>query len=301
LDSVTTRRLNTFLDNLVRGHPEIKESNPLIQQINSAFSIENINKIITDARNGVDSGVTDPALSEAEKVKAARVSLYTGMDNLTSGLKLAAFLAETGVAKGMAIDLDGHDWHSGTGLSHQGSSVGTARTAAQMFAQIRLFWEWLGSRTGKNLQRRVLVVISHEFSRTPYNSFPFNFDGSRMVDDAGNPVFINYGEPIEIYCKGVKHTIRVPGRDHWLSAHGTVFLNAGVPPASRLGGIVDQYVAHGSRDLLGTPDPAVPGYTQLQLVGSMFMRLFPELFPDQRALRKIWPTMPEPIDLLVNG
>lgn len=82
-------------------------------------------------------------------------------------------------------------------------------------------------------------------------------------------------------------SVRSPGLDHHL-AIGMVFINGKVPPASRVGGISDLYLPFGSQNLQGIADKEIPAYKSSQLVGSMMMRCFDDIFPDERSVRQIW-------------
>src|SRR5690606_39093229 len=143
--------------------------NPLFAQINNHFTRDNIDAMIDNdiGANNDAQGIKDRAHNE-----------------LLNSLKLAALLAKTGLAKGMAIDLDSQDFHYGTNSSNNGSSIDTGRSGAQMFAQVRLFWEWIKAN---NMQDRVMVVMTHEFSRSPYNQ------------SLGQPVTVTYdGTPVNV-------------------------------------------------------------------------------------------------------
>ena len=117
------------------------------------------------------------------------------------------------------------------------------------------------------LQDDVMVIVSHEFSRTPYNSSP--------------------GDTVNVMHKGVSKPVQSPGVDHHL-AMGMVFINGKVPSQGRVGGIGDTYIAAGSADLKGIADPNITAYTSTQLVGSMLMRVWGDVYANSREVSKYW-------------
>jgi hypothetical protein len=240
------------VDALVRGVPELRAGSSLLTDISSALS-----------RASVDARIN--TLDDAQGIIA------TPYNDLLQRLQLAAALAKTGLAQGMAIDLDGQDFHQG------GSSVTTARSGAQIFAQLTVFWEWVKAN---GLQDDVLVIVSHEFTRTAYND--------------------NSGPTNTVRFKGSDVAVESPGTDHQM-AMGMVFINGRAPARSRVGGIGDGYTVSGSATLDGVPDASIPAYTSLQLVGSMLLRCFDDVFPSARELRKYWPAFQERDQISILG
>ena len=187
-----------------------------------------------------------------------------GMNGFHERLKLAAALIETQASSGIHINLPVHDYHSG------GAHVRTARTGSMVWTQIAQFWTWVKT---KGYQDDVLIIVANEFNRTPANASSESFNG---IISSGNPA----GE-----------TIVSPGTDHHLS-NGMVFINSKLPRASRLGYIGDTFVPTGGK-LNGGPAPGTAPFTSLQLVVSVYMRVFPGVFPNYRAAREIWQPLKE--------
>lgn len=188
-----------------------------------------------------------------------------GLPAVHDRLRLAAVLIETQAASGIHINVpDIHDLHGG------GAHVQTARAACMVWTQIAQFWDWVKS---KGYERDVLVIVANEFNRTPANA---QVADAVRVPTAANPM-------------GVDVVSR--GTDHQLSS-GFVFINANLPPASRLGYIADTFVPTGGR-LNGGPQVGKAPYTSQQLVVSVFMRVFPGYFSSYREAREIWQTLRE--------
>jgi len=178
-------------------------------------------------------------------------------------LILAGVLAKTGLAHGMSVTVMGDDLHNG------GADVDTARRAAGRWALLALFWQWIQS---VGLQNDVMVIVGQEFARSPYNQ---NYKDVAIVND-----------------KGESQTIRAFGRDHGL-AMGMMFINANVPKGGRIGLVGGNLVAQASKDAKGTVDPSGTAYTSENIVGSMLLRVFDDLFPTERMVRKHWPSFRE--------
>lgn len=241
IDAGTSKAINSSIESLMRGVPEISDDAPVVQ----------------NARAGISRGKVDgiiQTLDDAEGIIANHK-----YDFALEQLQLAAILAKSGLASGLHIQLDGQDAHTG------GSSVDTGRSGAQILSQLVVFWQWVKEN---KLQDHVMIIISHEFSRTAFNEG----DGpSKIVKFRGNETMV-----------------KSPGTDHGLTM-GMIFINGKVPAASRMGAIGDSYIATGSADFTGKPDPDIAPFTSMQFTGSMLMRCFGDLFPDARAVRRIWP------------
>jgi hypothetical protein len=178
-------------------------------------------------------------------------------------LILAGILAKTGLANGMTIEALGEDLHNG------GADVTTARNASAKWASIALFWKWI---TAVGLQNDVMIVVGQEFARSPYNLASADIS---IVDSTGNPL-----------------TVKAPGRDHGLCM-GMMFINANVPDAGRIGFVGNNMVPQAGKDTKGGVDSTLTPYTSECIVGSMLMRVFDDLFPTERMVRKHWPTFKE--------
>lgn len=200
--------------------------------------------------------------------KAGIQSRYS--DEIRNQLVLAGILAKTGLGNGFHIHTGGEDHHQG------GGDVLTPRNMGAVWAQISIFWKWVRS---VNLQDDVMIVISHDFSRTAYN-----------------------GKIIEMDCpdeSGKNQRLRCEGRDHSL-AMGMMFINANVPKGGRVGYVSDNLVPMATRDASGNIDPMGSAYTSDNIVGSMLMRVYPELFPTERMVRKHWSAFKEIAPILAT-
>ena len=182
-------------------------------------------------------------------------------------LVLAGLLAKSGLASGMTIKAAGEDRHGG------GADVETARNASATWAKIYQLWSWIKE---EGMQNDVAIVVTQEFARSPYNS--------------------NYMD-IPILTKDGRQTVRCFGRDHGLFM-GKMVINANVAPASRVGRIGENLTPQAAMDLSGRPDTSLAGHVSVDLMGSMLMRIFPELFPSERMVRKHWPNFKEVAALL---
>lgn len=176
---------------------------------------------------------------------------------------LAGVLAKTGLANGMRMDLIGDDAHGG------GSDVNSPRNAAGKWAIIALFWEWVKSA---GLQDDITIVVGQEFGRSPYNK------------DGLDQTYVD--------ASGASKTIKAPGRDHGISA-GMMFINSNVPKAGRIGTVTTNMVPVPTKDAKGTGDMSGVAYVNPNIMGSMLMRLYPDLFPTERMVRKHWPSFVE--------
>jgi hypothetical protein len=172
-------------------------------------------------------------------------------------LILAGMLAKKTTATGMSIDIGGGDFHAG------GSDVTTANSAAKLWTQLMQFWSWVKAN---NLDDKILVMVTHEFGRTPYNGT------SRRMS------VLNDGKTVEVDAQG---------RDHSLLT-GMFFLNRNVPNG-RVGGMGVGHTPLGSDNLKGIANANIEGYTSANVMGSLFMRLFGDKIKgDDRKLREYW-------------
>jgi hypothetical protein len=164
------------------------------------------------------------------------------------------------------------DAHSG------GSDTTIARYAALLWADIYCFWKWVKQQ---GLDEQITIIVTQEFGRGNYNS-------AYQIQ--------------KIYTKlngtTVLKDIISPGRDHGLFM-GTMFLNKNVPPASRIGNIVENLVPLPGSNTTGGVISNAPAYNQTDIIGSMFMRIYPKLFPSEKSVRQYWASF-EPIDLIIK-
>ncbi|RYZ54142.1 MAG: hypothetical protein EOP07_16500 [Proteobacteria bacterium] len=195
--------------------------------------------------------------------KAAIGNVANGDGGFKEKLILAGILAKTGLANGMSIDAFGDDLHGG------GADVTTARNASAKWASISQFWAWIKAA---NLQNDVMIVVGQEFARSPYNPAVQDIN---IVDASGKTV-----------------TVKSPGRDHALCM-GMMFINGNVPKAGRIGFVGNNMVPQATKDAIGTIDSSGAPYTSENMVGSMLMRCFDDIFPTERMVRKHWPTFKE--------
>ena len=245
----------------VNGIPELAANSQTVQSISAAMAKTKTDSLITTYCPGL----------EGDNIKTHN----GGYELLRQRLILAGSLASSGYANGMSFGLNGEDLHAG------GSGVITARSGAQLWVMLSQFWGWIKSQ---NMQNQVLVIVSHDFSRTAYNNnFTTHsfFNGTTTV------------------------TENIPGTDHGL-ASGVVALNGKIH-ASRMGGIsgstTGSYLAAGAKDLGGIlAGDVVP--TRQQVIGSLLMKAFPSEFvrPGQersgRLVKAIWPSFDSEKDVL---
>lgn len=237
---------------------------------NAEFQLETLTKGLK-VLNDADKDIRDltAALSPtqvnqlvagcAEKTEIARAANAT----LRNRLILAGVLAKHGIASGMSFTAAREDRHQG------GADVFTARVAAGTWALVNLFWQWIKK---EGLADDTLVIVGQEFARSPYNN---NFQDVQIMNSQGRA-----------------ETVRCPGRDHGLF-HGLAFLNGKVPSQGRVGMIIDNLTPVGTTNAKGKVDASILGYTSENIVGSMLMRVYPELFPTERIVRKFWPSFRE--------
>lgn len=255
-DPQAAANLASYIDNLVVGQPQLADTAPAVTGVKAAFNRAAVNAQIDNATTGIT------AAHDGEGVKTRPY------DDLLEFLQLCGALAKLGLARGASMALDLQDLHGG------GSSVITARSGAQVFAQLAAFWK--GYVIPNGLADKMMIVVSHEFSRTPYN---------------------NASTTANVIHNGAEVAVRSPGTDHQLVT-GFVFLNGNVPGAKRIGGIGDFYTALGSKTLAGVGATDVAAYTSTRLVGSMLMRCFPDVFPNERAVRQSWGDF-TPIEMVI--
>jgi|JFJP01.1.fsa_nt_gi hypothetical protein len=234
-------------------------SSTLFQQMTKAISnLENglqSEPMWTDVQNSLLKSDIKKIIDQCEDSKG--ISDYA-TDALLDSFQMAAFLAQEGSFPGFFLEMPNHDFHGG------GSAVDTARLAAATWAHVQLFWQFIKKR---NLQDRVLVVCTQEFARSPFKS-----ENRTVV------LGMNSGEQIPIQC---------PGSDHH-PVFGMLALGGQVPKGGRIGGIAGTYVPTGSKDLKGQANSNFEAYTTQRVMGSLFLRCFPQLFPNPGELRKYW-------------
>lgn len=262
IDKAERSAYQVFLDRLAGSGATFTTSDPLYTNIAATLNQTNVDSIISseigvgmDSNGILTSTYRQPALMEK--------------------LRLAGILAKTGTARGMSIVLSQEDHHFGGNDGGGGSTIGTPRRAAHMWAQIRLFWQWV---MAQGMQDDVMIIISHDFSRSPYNTAL----GAMQT-------FKGDGSDVSIQVRGTDHSVTM----------GMVFINGKVPPGSRVGVVGDSNVAKPTSDFHGTMVNSTP-FTSDQLVGSMLMRCFGDVIPNFDALKKVWPRMKSPIDFLLD-
>jgi len=237
------------MNSIIHGVQGISDDSPAVESIKKAFSADAINGKIDDIFNNDD---------------AAGIKSVGSANALMKQFVLAGSLISSSAAHGMVIQMPGEDRHSG------GAEVFTSRIAGNLWTQLAIFWKWLES---EKLQDRVTVVVTHEFTRTPWNRNAIR---------------------AEIVRNGQTLTVNSPGRDHH-PVNGLYVLSSKLKSGHRFGGIRDGFAASGSSSLGGAPNISVPAPTTQQALGTIFFTLFDELkHPGQansaRRVRAIWPT-----------
>ena len=258
---------NFYIDNLLAGAPEFSDSSPMRTEIEQNINLAKCKEIIKDSSlpNGGVCDVPDSFFQQNAKLIAA----------LQKDMQLAAGLALSKKTKGMMFSYGDHDYHSG------GSSYKAPRHASVLFATVRLFWELIKS---KNLQDDVMVIISHDFTRTTYNGKEKSDKKNLQHRTANGINNINFTEH---------------GNDH-MQIMSMMFLNSKVPTASRVGGIYDNYTAFGSKDGRGVPVQSISPYVAQTLVGTMLMRCFDDVFVDEKTTNEFLPNFEKPIAWLLK-
>ena len=183
---------------------------------------------------------------------------------LTPKFQLAAALIESKQASAFAVHLDASDIHDGDSSGHE------ARYGAVVFSQIRNFWEWVMS---KGLQEDVMVLVTQEFSRSPW----------ALPKNPGDPMR-KYGS--SVFHKGETKQIESWGTDHHLVA-GVMALHGSFTEPARMGCVGDGYIPMAGSDLKGGSRAGLP-HTITEMVGSLMMRCFPNEFPDALAVHNVW-------------
>ncbi len=237
------------IDTLTKGLPELAAASADTDGLRKMLGGDPLNQTIL-------------ACADRQAIEAAR------NEKFREQLILAGTLAKTGLASGMTIEPLYEDAHSG------GSDVISARKASAAWAYISLFWQWVKLQ---GLQDDVMIIVSQEFARSPYNKDSMNL----VVKDAA----------------GGNLTVNAAGRDHGLSM-GTMFINARVPNNGRIGMIGDNMAPQATKDAKGTVDTSKPPFTSVNIVGSMLMRVFDDLYPTERMVRKHWPDF-VPIETII--
>jgi len=194
--------------------------------------------------------------------------------SLAQMLRLAAYTASAQSAVGIYYKMPFHDDHApnGTGPSAGGSPLNCPRHGAYLWAHIALFWDWI---VAQKLQDDVMIMVTQEFSRTPYNS-----------SSASVPIFVKQAGSV------TQKSIQVNGTDHQ-PVFGFMFINGRVPTSGRIGGFGNNYSVVGSNDASGTPNSAVAAYSSTQIFNSMAKRVWPHLFSDAIIIRDAWSTFQE--------
>ena len=241
-----------YVDNLISGAPELAQGSVQREGIESALHVDKLKAVLNDTSLPGGAVCDVPAnMTDSKRSK-----------QLLANLQLAAGLAGSGRAKGMLLSYGDHDTHGG------GSSSHTPRHGSVLFAAVRLFWDWV---VAQGLQDDVLVIISHDFTRTAYNE----------KNKGDHQLKVRQATGIE----NAKFATR--GTDH-LQVMSMMFINGKVPPAGRIGAITDNYVAFGSQNAQGRPDPAIAPYTSDTLIGAMLLRCFDDIFKDEAAVKEFF-------------
>ena len=266
------KSVNFYVSNLLAGAAEFAPDSPLRQNIADQITAAKLKDILSDT--GLPGG-------DVCDVDAAAASQLASTAQLVDDLQLAAGLAATQRAKGMMLAWGDHDYHN------HGSSLDTPRHAAVLFAAVNMFWQWVKAQ---NMQDDVLVVVSHDFSRTPYNSREITY-----AQESDKPIIIAKAAG----GTTTPHRFIPVGNDHH-PVMGMIFINGKVPAAGRIGGVSDNYTAFGSDDATGIPNFNTAPYTSDELIGTMMMRCFGDVFKDTQTLQQFFPHCDKPITWLLD-
>lgn len=259
-----------------------------LQRDTSDTEKSNIKYTLDTLQNGFDGYTTGDADYKSLEAAMSSAKLAGILGDLTEGtqnilrkgsllsdrtfrdqLILAGMLAKKSTSTGMSIQIGGGDLHQG------GSDVTTANSAAKLWAQISQFWTWVKDN---NLDDKILLIVTHEFGRTPYN---------------------NSVRDMDVYNGSNNVSVKSYGRDHSLLT-GMVFLNRNVP-SGRVGGMGIGHTPLGSKGLNGIISPDIEGYKSVDVLGSLFMRLFSKkLAGDDRQLREYWNNFTNHIPLITG-
>lgn len=199
---------------------------------------------------------------------------------LINDFVIAGVLALTGFSKSMTTRIrSNHDLHN-PGPSGS-AEVFTARAGALTWA---IFACWVDYIKAKKLEDKVLVRFVPEFSRTP-------MQGRYGQRDMGETVVID----------GASTKIMSSGFDHSPYTYN-VWWGGRVPGCAKFGSFGENFTAFGSSDANGVFDPNIPLPKSADLVGSMFMKCFPELFPpdDLSRMRSFWADFSMPLASILN-
>lgn len=262
----TRQAANFYIDNLLAGASDFIAASSMRKEIETGISIDKGKELLNSS--SLPNG----------KVCDIPQYLYNHKTvlGLISDLQLAAGLAISGKAKGMLMSFGEHDAHGG------GSSIHAPRHASLLYAGVRMFWDLMRKN---NLQDKVMVVISHDFTRTAYNG----------RENPNNPQNITYRT-----SDGLQEMKLYPhGNDH-LQAMAMLFINANVPAGGRIGAIHDNYTAFASDDSSGMPNINAAPYTSDTLVGTMLMRCFSDVFKNVSATQEYFPDFEKPIAWLLK-
>ena len=245
-----------------KSNPEATVKNPILLQLQQELSFEKLKLALSNSMNsnGEDLGLKG-TLIQLE----SRKDIYV---RFLESLQLAGLLAHTGKASGMCLDSgDVLDAHGG------GACVTDAQSSAILLASLTLFWKWIGNQ---KLDKRTMVVVSSDFSRSPFN-----------LNSENRSIFVN----------GVEKQIITPGTDHWPVVY-TLILSGALTPG-RVGAFLDSGTCCGTKSRDGTPAPDIPAYTSTQIVCSAVLKAWPELWSNRpvangwRALKEVWPDFQE--------
>ena len=249
-----------YVANLVAGAPELVAGSSLRSGIEAALHSDAVKAALND------SSLPGGAVCDVEEKMLASKAVA----QLIANLQLAAGLVGSRRAKGMLFSYGDHDTHGG------GSSSQTPRHASILFAAVRIFWEWVKAQ---GRQDDVMVVISHDFTRTAYNSKSRGSHDLQVRQATG----VNAA------------SLTTKGTDHQ-QIMSMMFINNNVPTAGRIGAIIDNYTAFGSQNAQGIADTDIAPYTSDTLIGAMLMRCFSDVFKDEAAVQEFFPTfkMPSP-------
>jgi|GEM_PF-5073109 len=282
-DPVVRAKFGQYVDNAVRG----------VQEVASGSSIE---AAVTAAINSasVDTQIDLLPLGEREKIEIKQRKNNT----LIEQLQLAAAMVQSRLGAGMSVNLPGDDFHTPSvstatrtdslGQTYNvetgnGSETRTARGGASSWAAIRLFWDYVKSI---GMQEDVLVICSHEFTRTAANGRSTKHTVFTTDPSSG----VETGHLVDIY-----------GKDH-RSVAGYQIITGAFEGQKRFGTVADNFEAAATSDSSGTLNPSAVAMNSRDVIGSILYKFDPTLFPrGERDVRLYYGSDFVLSDLIVNS
>ncbi len=281
-DRSLREKLGQYVESSVAGAAQVKPGSTIDLGVKGSIS-----------SSAVDSQIDSLPLGEKEK----REIKLLKSDSFINQLQLAAAMVHSRLGAGMSIGLSEDDYHStnvstvartdDSGASYtlelgNGSETRTARRGAAQWAAIRLFWDYIKSI---GMHDDVIVICSHEFSRTAANAKTHK-----------QSVFLPASQGGE-----VEQLVDVYGKDH-RSVAGYQILTGAFEGQKRFGTVADNFVAGATSGSSGVLDAASPSFNSRDIIGSILYKFDPSLFPrGERDVRLYYGPDFSLSDLIVNS